>query len=107
MISVRKKHALSFNWNVAIFYLSIFSPVFDVIRDNRNIFYVQRCVNLVHYIQRRRFIMMKRKNEGQTRQGFFPSGKVHDIFPTLFWGSNRKADAIVEGSQWIDQLKVL
>ncbi len=44
--------------------LSILRAFLDIICDDRNVFEVKRGINLVHNVQRGRFVVMQCKNEG-------------------------------------------
>ena len=57
--------------------------VLDIVRNNGDILEVQRRVDFVKDIQRRRLIVMQCENQTQRRKSLLSSGEVGDLLPGL------------------------
>lgn len=64
----------------------------DVVGDNRDIFKVQRGVNLVHHVERRRLKVVEGENQRQRAEGLLSAREIGDVFPALLRRANLDGD---------------
>ncbi len=86
--------------------MSILCAFFDILGDNGYVLEIKRCVNLIHDIQWRRLVVVQREYKSERRQGLFTTGKVLNMLPGLFRGTNGEDDAFVEGVESVEELEL-
>lgn len=113
--------------------LSVLRPIFDIVRDDRHVPEIERGVDLVHKVQRRRLVHMQSEDEREGAQSLsshpaktrrvsvrtsipesererqntdlLPAGQVGDVLPALLGRHHTEDDTLRERIHAIHQLK--
>jgi len=59
-------------------------------------------VDLVHYVERCRLVVVEREDEREAGERLLPAGEVCDVLPRLFGRTDRKDDSLGEGVEAVD-----
>ena len=63
--------------------LRVARALLDVVADDRDVAEVERGVDLVHHVQRRRLVVVEREDEREAAQRLLAAGEVADVLPAL------------------------
>jgi hypothetical protein len=75
-------------------WLSVFAEKthLDVVGDDRDILKVQRGVNLVHHVERRRLEVVEGEDQRQRAEGLLSTREIGNVFPALLRRANLDED---------------
>lgn len=86
--------------------LGVAGALFDVVADDGHVLEIQSGVDLVHDVQRRRFVIMQGEDQGQRRERLLTARQVGYVLPRLLGRPDAEDDALTERVQRVDQLQL-
>lgn len=86
--------------------LRVLRPILDIIRDDRHVPEIQRGVDLVHEVQRRRLVRVEREHERERAQRLLSTRQVRDVAPALLRRHDAEDDTLRERVHAVDELEL-
>eukprot|EP00962_Isochrysis_galbana_P023267 scaffold7006_cov108-Isochrysis_galbana.AAC.8 len=86
--------------------LRVARALLDVVAHDGDVAEVERRVDLIHHVERRRLVVVERKDERERRERLLASREVGDVLPRLLGRPYREDDALGEGVERVDQLQL-
>ena len=86
--------------------LGVAGALLDVVAYDGHVLEVQGGVDLVHDVQRRRFVVVQGEDQRQRRERLLATGQVGYVLPRLLGRADAEDDAFAEGVQRVDQLQL-
>ena len=86
--------------------LRVLRPILDIVRNDGHVPEIQRGVDLVHEVQRRRLVRVEREHERERAQRLLSTRQVRDVAPALLRRHDAEDDALRERIHAVNELQL-